>query len=1260
MTKQQQTFRRLVSLLLVFLMLMGVFGIMSIHVRSIRTDDWQQRRSALLVDAVNCLKNARHEDGSFGSYTGLVNETAEAAGAVRYAEPAYDTALTADWLRQNGSRDNNDTAARTAAAAGDQDLLKELMTAQNRDGGLGLRKNDGSDVLDTVLALQAVNDVSITGYASQGSMLCEYLADNVQSSGGWAYSSGSQTDTILTAMAVYNIARFMKVNQLANDRITAVLAGADSYLTEKTELSFTKDKLEACLYTQLAHLAYTGRIDYKSVIKGLEDIRDADGSFYSNVHLTASAVRLLQDMDLDNALHIYDLVTAVGPQAGYLRNPMEVSVSYGAAYLASADQDCTLRLTVRNGSRIIEAQEKDLTLTEDQTAVNGSFDAFTVEELTDDGIVVTVSLYHGETLLRSAEETITLAEPPVAGATELTDFSLTLDQYNGYEGYPAEVTAQCELLYSTNVASQVSMHYTVTKGGMPVTEKTVPVPLTPDKTAYKGQDISFTADDKAGTVYTVKAECIYEEEVLATRTCLFTVGQRPVIPEPYLNVFWAGPVLTDYSVYAGIENEITADVRISYEANADWNRTVRIAVTDSEGEVIAEKSQPITLTTSELAIVDEHHASYPSIQTDNMLTFTVKEEGKYTVTAALLAEDGTVINSHEATVNVMPKPQQELILYSSVQSKTDDSGKKTDSVDLSWNDISGDYDTYNYGLRRRIKGGEWESRSIWNESEKIRVLNVYPAYPYLKDWMENTLSATAEPAGMGIFDIDSIHFNSFNSNPLSYMKDEQGKWNYDVVFFGSSDSNSCYDLSAAAGELMHQFADEGRGILFGHDTVCTNLGHYNFASFADELGILVMDDCTVWPTTSVSVIKIGTLTNFPWNIRGTLNIPSCHSYGQYVGGTLEGTEWMSLNTDRRYDEATGSHSNFYLVTNKNLGMIQTGHSNGQATDDECKVLANTLFYLYQRSRLTTARDSSFYDLDAPDQPTAAEATVKGTTVSVPVHTKDNPTTYEYYVEAAPENDATHETIRSNVETQTVLAGLKGYVVGISDSDQPCPELITYDENGEFVQNVVPADENGDAVVTGTLPDTGKPYYMHIFAVDHANNVSEETIILIGKAAVTTAIYTDKAVYDVNETVKVSTVSSAVLFDIQANAVLALYDSKGNCMATLNTAEQQALSLDSQFTLDGEWLIPAIYSGAYTAKITWSIDGEEVTSAECVFTVAANGGVNNDVYTDQPAYGTDEPVTILHQVNNLSTNADADNLTLKVTVYRNCRYSRSGR
>ncbi|MEE3406056.1 MAG: hypothetical protein VZR73_18460, partial [Acutalibacteraceae bacterium] len=104
MTKQQHTFRKPISLLLVFLMFMGIFGIMSMHVLSTRTDDWSERRSALLADAVNYLKNARQADGSFGSYTELVNETAEAAAAIRYAEPTYDTSATADWLQQNGSR----------------------------------------------------------------------------------------------------------------------------------------------------------------------------------------------------------------------------------------------------------------------------------------------------------------------------------------------------------------------------------------------------------------------------------------------------------------------------------------------------------------------------------------------------------------------------------------------------------------------------------------------------------------------------------------------------------------------------------------------------------------------------------------------------------------------------------------------------------------------------------------------------------------------------------------------------------------------------------------------------------------------------------------------------------------------------------------------------------------------------------------------------------------------------------------------------
>ena len=36
---------------------------------------------------------------------------------------------------------------------------------------------------------------------------------------------------------------------------------------------------------------------------------------------------------------------------------------------------------------------------------------------------------------------------------------------------------------------------------------------------------------------------------------------------------------------------------------------------------------------------------------------------------------------------------------------------------------------------------------------------------------------------------------------------------------------------------------------------------------------------------------------------------------------------------------------YYLTTWNNTAMIQTGHSRGESTEDERKVLANTLFYL---------------------------------------------------------------------------------------------------------------------------------------------------------------------------------------------------------------------------------------------------------------------------------------------------------------------------
>ena len=59
---------------------------------------------------------------------------------------------------------------------------------------------------------------------------------------------------------------------------------------------------------------------------------------------------------------------------------------------------------------------------------------------------------------------------------------------------------------------------------------------------------------------------------------------------------------------------------------------------------------------------------------------------------------------------------------------------------------------------------------------------------------------------------------------------------------------------------------------------------------------------------------------------------------------------------------------YYLTTWNNTAMIQTGHSSGESTEAERKVLANTLFYLKQLTHKTEILDNSARDIADPNKP----------------------------------------------------------------------------------------------------------------------------------------------------------------------------------------------------------------------------------------------------------------------------------------------------
>ena len=89
---------------------------------------------------------------------------------------------------------------------------------------------------------------------------------------------------------------------------------------------------------------------------------------------------------------------------------------------------------------------------------------------------------------------------------------------------------------------------------------------------------------------------------------------------------------------------------------------------------------------------------------------------------------------------------------------------------------------------------------------------------------------------------------------------------------------------------------------------------------------------------------------------------------EFVDGAYwsDPTNLMDENETRNLIPREANHR-YYLTTWNNTAMIQTGHSNGQSTEDERKVLANTLFYLKQLTKKTEILDNSARDIADPNK-----------------------------------------------------------------------------------------------------------------------------------------------------------------------------------------------------------------------------------------------------------------------------------------------------
>ena len=247
----------------------------------------------------------------------------------------------------------------------------------------------------------------------------------------------------------------------------------------------------------------------------------------------------------------------------------------------------------------------------------------------------------------------------------------------------------------------------------------------------------------------------------------------------------------------------------------------------------------------------------------------------------------------------------------------------------------------------------------------------------------------------------------------------------------------------------------------------------------------------------VKINKKGFLTQFPWNLGpvGTvLNIPTAHT----LANVATGNTWMEFIDTEKFEFNYGWQKEvnfdtlpktpeynykYYLTTWNNTAMIQTGHSQGASTEDERKVLANTLFYLKQLTKKTEILDNSARDIADPNKVSNVSTVVDEVNN---VHVKfrrpeDNGSTYEYYVKGL---DGARE-FTSETKSATITTGVKKYKYLIDES----PENPSKEQMIEIAVDYETKGEN-ELIQLENISFTGTPKYIHIKSVDGAGNESE--------------------------------------------------------------------------------------------------------------------------------------------------------------------------
>lgn len=247
---------------------------------------------------------------------------------------------------------------------------------------------------------------------------------------------------------------------------------------------------------------------------------------------------------------------------------------------------------------------------------------------------------------------------------------------------------------------------------------------------------------------------------------------------------------------------------------------------------------------SSVAATDINTAVTTSLENENVFLNSLKES------QASLPDKRELLTQKNQTLTSLMQPLNQLKQSEGITSTTikkrdfylsgnysfDDTAD-SGSVKLNWGTLPRLADGYK--VERSTDGENWEEISS-NYGKKVKILNVYPNdAKYLREWITPITDS---------IEVYEVSLEEFNKNYKDYIQDD-GSSKYDGLYFGSADFNGGWvtgvnDLTEKSQPVVAKFADTGRSIILGHDTITTaggSGGHPWFNKFAPKLDLWVKD-----------------------------------------------------------------------------------------------------------------------------------------------------------------------------------------------------------------------------------------------------------------------------------------------------------------------------------------------------------------------------------------------------------------------------------